>query len=75
MGVVVSLMLGRQVARGDFIFGEPTPVPNLNSASADTAPYMTPDGLELYFASNRDHGADLCYQDIWVVTRAGTDDP
>ncbi|MBN2128255.1 MAG: PD40 domain-containing protein [Sedimentisphaerales bacterium] len=73
--VVGSLLLGLQVAKGDFIFGEPVPVVNLNTASADTSPCMTPDGLELYFASNRNHGADLCYQDIWVVTRAAIDEP
>jgi len=74
LGVVASFLLGHQVAKGDFIFGEPEPVANLNSISADGGPCMTLDGLELYFHSNRDHGADLCYQDIWVVTRASTDE-
>jgi len=75
LAVVGSLLLGLQVAKGDFIFGEPAPLANLNTASSDTAPCMTPDGLELYFASNRDHGDNLCYCDIWVATRTSTDEP
>ena len=70
----IFLLCG-QVAKGDFLFGERTPVTNLNTASADAAPSITGDGLELYFASNRDHGADLCFEDIWVATRARIDEP
>jgi len=73
-GVVVGLLLGCQVAKGDFVFGEPVLVPNVNSSSADLGPSISADGLELYFVSNRDHGADLGYCGIWVAKRATTDD-
>jgi hypothetical protein len=70
VGVVASLLLTHQAAKGDFVFGEPTLVPGLNSSSADWGPSITADGLELYFSSNRDHGIDMCYHDIWVAKRA-----
>jgi hypothetical protein len=63
------------MAKGDFVFGEPEPVVDLNSESFDGSPCITADGLELYFASNRDRGADTCYTDIWVATRMSTDEP
>lgn len=72
---VGTLLFGGPTAKGDFVFGEPEPVANLNSESADIAPSITADGLELYFTSNRDHGADLSYCDIWVATRTSTDEP
>ena len=72
LGVVGSLLLGQQVVRGDFLFGEPMKVPNVNSSSAEWGPSITADGLELYFSSNRDHGIDMCYHDIWVAKRATT---
>jgi len=78
VGVVVGLLLGRQVAKGDFVFGEPTPVLNLNSASGDYAPCVTADGLELYFGSGRSGlaGHNGCFQEmIFVATRATTDAP
>lgn len=75
MGVFIILSLECQAAKGDFIFGEPELVTELNSTSADAAPFITADGLELYFTSNRDHDADLCYNDIWMSTRARIDDP
>ncbi len=75
VGIVGSLLLSHPAAQGDFVFGEPEPVAGLNTASAESSPCITADGLELYFASNRDHGDDRCYDDIWVATRASTDEP
>jgi len=75
LGASACLLVHVQFVRADFVFGEPTPVPSLNSASADWKPSITADGLNLYFASNRDHGANFCYHDIWVATRATKDEP
>jgi hypothetical protein len=42
--------------------------PGLNSSSHDNYPCMSPDGLELYFSSNRPDGFGSA--DLWVTTRA-----
>lgn len=44
--------------------------PELNTASNDGCPILSPDGLSLYMASNRPGG--LGGQDIWVARRART---
>ncbi|MHC4192345.1 MAG: hypothetical protein ACYSUB_22180, partial [Planctomycetota bacterium] len=74
VSVVLVLCLVTEVVNADFTFGIPTKVPNVNSSSADGPPATSPDGLELYFVSNRPHGADTGYCDIWVATRETTDD-
>lgn len=75
LAIVFGLLLGHPTAKADFVYGEPEPMVNVNSESADMSPCITDDGLELYFASNRGYGADLCYSDIWVATRTSTDEP
>ena len=53
-----------------------TPVclgPVVNSPSRDTSPEISPDGLSLYFSSDRP--GDLGGTDIWVTTRETTSDP
>jgi hypothetical protein len=45
-----------------------TPYPALNGASNDTRPVLSPDGLRIYFASDRPSGAGLL--DIYTATRA-----
>jgi hypothetical protein len=52
-------------------FGEPQPVPGINSADSDYAISLTADGLEAYFNSHRpgSRGAD-----IWVGRRSSADD-
>jgi Tol biopolymer transport system component len=40
-------------------FGEPTPFSELNSASDDFDPYLSPNGLAIAFASNRRGGFDI----------------
>jgi Tol biopolymer transport system component len=44
-------------------FGTPTPITELNSSSSDVDPYLSADGLEFFFNSNRvpDNGEDLYY--------------
>jgi hypothetical protein len=45
----------------------------LNTPFVDGCPMQSPDGLSLYMASNRPGGKGGL--DIWVATRASTDDP
>ena len=67
--------LSRGIAKADFVFGEPTKVPNINSPSFDGWPCVSFDGLELYFESNRHHGGDACFMDIWVAKRSSIEEP
>jgi hypothetical protein len=61
-------------ARGDFTFGTPTNLgPTVNSTYQDYLPVISPDGLELYFTSNRPGGYGGF--DIWVTKRASLNDP
>src|SRR5450631_1116633 len=48
-------------------FGLPTLLPNVNTADTETKPVVSPDGLQLYFSSDRP-GAGTGY-DIYVATR------
>jgi hypothetical protein len=54
-------------------FGAPTPIAELNSASDDRTPTLTPDGLTVYFASDRPGGSGRL--DIYVATRASRTAP
>ena len=47
--------------------------PTINGSSLDGSPYLSADGLELYFSSRRSggYGSD----DIWVTRRITTNDP
>lgn len=47
--------------------------PDLNTPFTDGCPIQSPDGLSLYMASNRPGGKGGL--DIWVSTRASTNDP
>ena len=61
-------------ARADFVLGQRVDLgPTVNSPQNDNWPIISPDGLELYFASNRPggYGAD----DIWMSQRASANDP
>jgi hypothetical protein len=63
--------LFESVATADFVFGEPTLVPNVNSGSYDSYPEISRDGLELYFASKR----DSISQNMWISRRLTINDP
>lgn len=52
---------------GTWSFSTPTPVTELNTASAESSPHLMGDGLTLYFASSRPGGAGK--NDIYVATR------
>jgi serine/threonine protein kinase/Tol biopolymer transport system component len=61
-------------AHADFVFGEPINLgPPVNSAYRDMTPVLSPDGLELYFTSDRPGGYGGV--DIWVTRRASLQDP
>src|SRR5215211_6991678 len=47
--------------------------PDLNTSFTDGCPIQSPDGLSLYLASNRPGGKGGL--DIWVATRASSDEP
>jgi Tol biopolymer transport system component len=75
VGFVAAIVLGGGSAKADFVFGEPTNLgPKVNSSSHDGDPSISSDGLELYFVSYNRHGGFGNF-DIWVSTRATTDDP
>ena len=62
------------IANADFIIGEPTNLgPTINSRYIESAPFISPDGLSLFFASDFPDG--LLDYDLWVTTRASTSDP
>jgi serine/threonine protein kinase/tetratricopeptide (TPR) repeat protein len=61
-------------ARADFVLGERVNLgPTVNSPQSDNFPVVSPDGLELYFASDRPGGYGS--EDIWMSKRAKADDP
>lgn len=77
--VLAVLIMGMsnwgQPVCADFIFSEPTKVPNINSETSDYHPQISRDGLELYLVSHRGdveagHGSN-----IWVSKRATMSDP
>jgi len=74
LSITVYVVFLSPTAKADFIFGEPSKVPNINTSSFDGCGSITPDGLELYIASFHPYGGDGCYGDIYVATRSTTDD-
>jgi Tol biopolymer transport system component len=74
ISIVLALVLCMvaEVANADFIFGEPTKVPNVNSSAEDFNASISADGLSLYFISSRPGGVGGL--DIWVTMRETTDE-
>ena len=58
-----------RASTGDF-FSAPVALPSINSSTIDYFPFVTADGLSLYFASTRAGGVGN--RDTWVSTRATT---
>lgn len=52
---------------GNWSFSAPEPVAELNSAGYDRDPWLTPDGLTIYFSSDRT--GSLGSSDIWMASR------
>ena len=76
MGFVAVILIGGESAKADFTFGEPTNLgPTINSSYGDTCAFMSTDGLEFYFCSDRPPATPYSMEwDIWVSTRATIDD-
>jgi hypothetical protein len=79
-GKLSALLFGRRVGGQNDIymsryihgfFRPATPVTELNSPSNDFRPTIRPDGLELFFNSDRDSASN----DIWVSTRSSLSSP
>jgi hypothetical protein len=64
-GIEEDIWMAKRLSPTD-PFGTPTNVADLNTSSVETTPKVTPDGLKIFFASNRSGGMT----DIWVSTRA-----
>lgn len=73
--LAACILASGQIVKADFTLGMATKVPNVNSSNGEDPPDISADGLELYFSSDRPHGANVCYDDIWVAKRATKDEP
>ncbi|UCE47869.1 MAG: PD40 domain-containing protein [Phycisphaerales bacterium] len=74
IGTIASILIAcSRRANADFVFGEPVNLgPTLNSAHDENGVCISPDGLSLYFTSNRPGG--LGDYDLYVTTRETTHD-
>jgi Tol biopolymer transport system component len=72
--LVLALGLAAKVANADYTFGEPTNLgPTVNSSAMDFDSSISPDGLSLYFGSDRPGGSGG--KDLWVTMRTTVSDP
>src|SRR5579884_1700349 len=53
----------------------PRPVDELNTSYSELAPVVTPDGLTIYFGSDRPDGGARGQHDVWMATRSSTAAP
>jgi len=65
----------RAAIQNDGSVGAPVRVEELATASNETAPVLSSDGLVIYYASARGDGNAKGDLDIWVATRASVDAP
>jgi len=73
LAAFVGILMGGGSVKADFVFGEPVNLgPTINTSSGDTPSFFSPDGLEMYFDSNRSSGHGGW--DIWVTTRETDND-
>jgi len=74
VGLCFLTGLDTPAVRADFRFGKRVNLgPTVNSPQGDGIPIISPDGLELYFGSNRPGGCGDW--DIWMSKRASMEDP
>jgi len=74
VGCVAAVVLGDGSAKADFTFGEPTNLgATVNSSADESGSSISANGLELYFGSY-DRLGGYGHYDIWVATRAATED-
>ena len=73
LATIGLLAVSGRNAYSDFRFGEPTNLgPTVNSSADDAAPSISADSLSLFFVSRRPGGSGSA--DLWVTTRASTED-
>jgi hypothetical protein len=73
IGFMAAIVIGGGNLRADFTFGEPVNLgPPINTEYDDSSPFISADGLSLYFTSLRPGGSGD--SDIWVTRRASTKD-
>ena len=68
--VLFAAGLGAASAQDFGPWSDPQPVDAIDTASAEGCPIEAPDGLSLYFASNRAETGAQGKLDIWRVHRA-----
>jgi predicted secreted protein/Tol biopolymer transport system component len=74
--LVLALGMASEIVKADFTFGNPTNLgPIVNSSSLDKGPSISSDGLTLFFHSGNNRPGSYGQKDLWVTTRATTDDP
>ena len=75
LAFLAAVMVSGGNAKADFIFGEPFPVPHVNSPDAEAHPRISADDLSLFFVSGPpwDPTKEIDY-DLWVSKRASRDD-
>jgi len=74
LGAVACLFLRGQIARADFVFGEPTPIaPPVNANTTIVGASISADGLEIYY-DTFEAGPEMSLKNIMVATRATTAD-
>ena len=72
--LVLTLLLALDITNADFTIGTPTNLgPTINSRNIESAPFISPDGLSLFFASDWPDG--LLDYDLWVTTRPSKNEP
>ncbi|TKJ37012.1 MAG: hypothetical protein CEE38_08905 [Planctomycetes bacterium B3_Pla] len=71
-----AVLTNAYVATAEFVFGTPTNLgPLVNSAYSEINPFISADGLQLYFSDWPSPGpGGYGSHDIWVATRATKDD-
>ena len=72
-GIIVIFIVFGDCANADFTFGEPVNLgPTFNSSSHEADTYISSDGLEFYFSSDRAGGCG--HYDLYVSTRTSIED-
>jgi hypothetical protein len=70
IGVMAIIVLGGGSAKADFTFGEPVNLGSpVNSENGEEGPTISPDGLELYFVSDRPAPGLHAWANLWVAKR------
>jgi hypothetical protein len=70
---ILAFFMFAKVVKADFTFGTPTKLGStINTSSEEFNASISPDGLSLYFVSTQAGG--IGGRDIWVTTRATTDE-